>query len=148
MKGYFLRAVDGNDGGLVSAVIEEADVDALENLSADLLHRLAAAVRDGDVHVDSLSVMIQLHQYHSSSSSSSPIINSIWLLSPIIIKRYWLWSPIIDIYWLLSPITNISRLLSPIINKIWLLSPIIIKRYWLLSPGPGFICIYRIYRPW
>lgn len=55
-----LRGIDGDDWRLVSAMIEKADVDALENLSSNLLHGLIAAVDDGDVHIDGLPVLEQL----------------------------------------------------------------------------------------
>ena len=55
-----LRGIDGDDWRLVSATIEKTDVDALENLSSNLLHGLVAAVDDGDVHIDGLSVLEQL----------------------------------------------------------------------------------------
>ena len=55
-----LRGIDGDDWRLVSATIEKTDVDALENLCSNLLHGLVAAVDDGDVHIDGLSVLEQL----------------------------------------------------------------------------------------
>lgn len=41
-------------------MLEEAHVDALQHLGADLLHHLVAAVDDGHVHFDRVAVVEQL----------------------------------------------------------------------------------------
>lgn len=57
---FLLRGVKGNDGRFVGSVLEKTNVDTLENLSANFLHRFITSILNHDVNCDRIPVMVKL----------------------------------------------------------------------------------------
>ena len=55
-----LRSIDGVNGCLVSSMFEQANVNALQDLSSHFLHSLVAAILDCNVNCNGITVVVEL----------------------------------------------------------------------------------------